>query len=68
MIRVGHRFMTGQLCTTTGDYEFDGYTDASASPRLSEEQKSISVSAGSNFPGASVACKSAYWKFTGFSY
>jgi len=68
MIRIGHRFMTGQLCSTTGDYAFDGYADASASPLLSEEEKNISVSAGANFPPASDARKSAYWKFTGFSY
>lgn len=68
MIRVGHRFMTGQVCTTTGDYEFDGYTDASTMPLLSEEQKSISVNAGTAFPTVSGANKGAYWKFTGFSY
>lgn len=68
MIRIGHRFMTGQVCTTTGEYEFDGYTDASASPLLSDEQKSISLNAGAAFPTASDARKSAYWKFTGFSY
>jgi hypothetical protein len=68
VIHVGHRFMTGQLCTTTGDYEFDGYADASATPLLRDEQRCISVRAGSSFPAASDAHKSAYWKFTGFSY
>jgi hypothetical protein len=67
MIRIGHRFMTGQRCTTTGEYVFDGYTDAAESPLLSEEQKSISVNAGATFPTASEACKGAYWKFTGWS-
>lgn len=67
MIRIGHRFMTGQVCSTTGDYEFDGYTDTSTLPLLNEEQRRISVRAGSTFPAASDASKSAYWKFTGWS-
>ena len=66
MIRIGHRFMTGQVCSTTGDYEFDGYTDSSRLPALSEEQRRISVRAGSPFPTASDASKSAYWKFIGW--
>jgi hypothetical protein len=61
VIRIGHRFMTGQVCSTTGEYEFDGYTDASASPLLSEDEKHIAMSAGKPFPSASA--KSAYWKF-----
>ncbi len=65
MIRVGYRFMTGQLCTTTGGYEFDGYTDASTDPLLTDADKQITVNGGQPFPSASVAAKSAYWKFTG---
>lgn len=67
MIRVGHRFMTGQVCSTTGDYEFDGYTDASTPPLLNEDQKRISVHAGARFPTASDEAKNAYWKFTGWA-
>jgi hypothetical protein len=67
MIRIGHRFMTGQVCSTTGDYEFDGYTDSSTLPLLSEEQRHIAVRAGAAFPSASEASKSAYWKFTGWT-
>lgn len=65
MIRIGHRFMTGQLCTTTGGYEFDGYTDATSQPLLTDDDKRITVNAGKPFPSASVEAKGAYWKFTG---
>ena len=66
MIRIGHRFMTGQICGTTGDYEFDGYTDSSTVPLLTDEQRHISVHAGQPFPPASEPAKSAYWKFAGW--
>ncbi len=65
MIRIGHRFMTGQLCTTTGSYEFDGYIDASSQPLLTDDDKHITVNAGKPFPFASHDAKQAYWKFTG---
>jgi hypothetical protein len=66
MIRIGHRFMTGQVCGTTGDYEFDGYTDASSSPLISDDEKRIAVNAGKPFPSVSADAKSAYWKFAGW--
>jgi hypothetical protein len=65
MIRIGHRFMTGQVCNTTGNYEFDGYTDSTSHPLLPDDDKHISVNAGKPFPPASADAKSAYWKFTG---
>lgn len=65
MIRIGHRFMTGQLCTTTGGYEFDGYIDASTLPLLLDDDKHITVNVGKPFPAASSDGKKAYWKFTG---
>ena len=65
MIRIGHRFMTGQICNTTGSYEFDGYTDASALPLLTDDDKHITVNAGQLFPSASLDAKRSYWKFTG---
>ena len=67
MIRIGHRFMTGQVCTTTGSYEFDGYTDTSTLPILTDDDKSITVNAGKPFPTASLHAKNAYWRFTGVS-
>jgi hypothetical protein len=67
MIRIGHRFMTGQICSTTGEYEFDGYTDASSSPLLNDEQKRIAVASGDKFPSASELAKRAYWKFAAWS-
>ena len=66
MIRIGHRFMTGQICNTTGSYEFDGYTDASLAPLLVDDEKNIAVNAGKPFPTASADVKGAYWKFTGW--
>lgn len=65
MIRIGHRFMTGQPCTTTGNYEFDGYTDASSQPLLTDDEKRVIINAGKPFPPASAEAKKAYWKFTG---
>jgi hypothetical protein len=66
MIRIGHRFMTGQVCNTTGDYEFDGYTDATSLPLVTDDEKRISVNAGKPFPTASVDVKNAYWRFIGW--
>ncbi len=66
MIRIGHRFMTGQVCGTTGDYEFDGYTDASSLPLMTDDERRIAVNAGKPFPSASIDAKSAYWKFLGW--
>ena len=63
MIRVGHRFMTGQICGTTGEYEFDGYTDMSSAPLLSDVDKLVPLQAGQPFPTASALSKKAYWKF-----
>jgi hypothetical protein len=65
MIRIGHRFTTGQVCTTTGSYEFDGYTDMSTLPRLTDDDRQITVNAGKPFPPASLDVKNAFWKFTG---
>lgn len=67
MIRIGHRFMTGQVCTTTGSYEFDGYTDMSTVPILTDDDKCITVNAGKPFPTASLDAKTAYWRFMGVS-
>ncbi len=67
MIRIGHRFMTGQVCSTTGEYEFDGYTDSSSSPLLNDEQRHIAVGAGKVFPSATPGGKNAYWKFLSWS-
>ncbi len=65
MIHIGHRFMTGQVCTTTGGYEFDGYTDTSTLPTLTDDDRQITLNAGKHFPPASLDAKSAYWRFTG---
>lgn len=67
MIRVGHRFMTGQICGTTGEYEFDGYTDSSTAPLLSDAQKHLAINAGQPFPTVSEPAKKAYWKFVDWS-
>lgn len=67
MIRVGHRFMTGQICGTTGEYEFDGYADLSATPLLNDEQRHLTLNAGSAFPAASEEAKRAFWRFVGWT-
>ncbi len=59
--------MTGQACSTTGEYEFDGYTDATNLPLLTDEEKRIAVNAGAPCPTASPQSKSADWKFLGWS-
>src|SRR5437868_15354646 len=63
MIHIGNRFMTGQICGTRGNYDFDGYTDASTMPLLAHDDRHITVNAGTAFPCA--AAKHAYWKFVG---
>ena len=63
MIRIGHRFMTGPICSTTGEYAFDGYTDATGIPLLTADERQLSMRAGNPFPKASADNKDAYWKF-----
>ena len=65
MIRIGHRFMTGQVCGTTGDYDFDGYTDGSMSPTPTSEEKRIPLNAGKPFPPVASSNKTAFWRFAG---
>jgi hypothetical protein len=66
MIRIGHRFMTGQICSTTGNYEFDGYIDGTSQPLLVDDDKRIAVDAGKPFPQVASKGRDAYWRFTGW--
>jgi len=65
MIHIGHRFMTAQTCNTTGEYDFDGYTDGSMLPAPTTEEKRIPVNAGKVFPTVPSCNKAAFWKFAG---
>lgn len=58
--------MTGQICSTTGSYEFDGYTDGTSQPPLVDDDKRIAVDAGKLFPQVASQGKDAYWRFTGW--
>ena len=56
------RFRTGQTCTISGGYEFDGYTDGSSSPAPQAAERQIPVSRGETFPPIRSAAKGCWWK------
>lgn len=56
------RFRTGETCTTSGGYEFDGYMDGTSSPTPRAEEKKIPVSRGEIFPPIRSAAKACWWK------
>ena len=64
MANLGDRFSTGQICTESGIYEFDGYIGASLILEPSGKEKQITVCLEKKFPcikSADIAC---WWKLT----
>ncbi|KAB2880915.1 YjzC family protein [bacterium] len=61
MAQIGDRFKTGQTCTDTGVYAFDGYTDNTNSPAPTNEERVITLSRGETFPPIRSAAKAAWW-------
>ncbi|HEY0138074.1 MAG TPA: YjzC family protein [Nannocystis sp.] len=62
MSKIGDRFKTGQTCDTSGIYGFDGYTDASAGPQPTQEERVITLRASQTFPPIRSTNHGAYWK------
>jgi hypothetical protein len=56
------RFKTGDQCTTSGGYAFDGYTDGSSWPAPRAEEMKIPVSRGERFPPIRSAGKACFWR------
>ena len=56
------RFKTGETCTVSGRYRFDGYTDGTSSPPPKPEEKEIPLSRGETFPPIRSAGKACWWK------
>jgi len=56
------RFKTGETCTVSGGYQFDGYTDGSGSPSPLPQERRIPVSRGERFPPIRSAGKACWWR------
>jgi YjzC-like protein len=55
------RFKTGETCSETGDYRFDGYTDGTLTPSPTPEERLIPLSKGATFPPIKSSDKGCYW-------
>lgn len=62
MAKVGDRFKTGDTCTTTGSYVFDGYVNGSTTPSPTDEERVIPMKANNTFPPVRSCNKAAWWK------
>ena len=59
---IGTKFKTGEKCTTSGSYVFDGYTPGPSSPEPTQEERVILLSRGETFPPIRSANRGAWWK------
>jgi len=50
MMAIHRRFETGEKCTQTGTYRFDGYTDGTSTPSPTAEEREIPLEKGETFP------------------
>lgn len=57
------RYRTGETCPRSAVYRFDGYTDGSATPAPSPEEREIPLSSGETFPPIRSSGKACYWVF-----
>jgi hypothetical protein len=55
------RFKTGEICTISGGYQFDGYTDGSGYPPPKQAEQKIPVSKGERFPPIRSTGKACWW-------
>lgn len=62
MANIGDRFKTGQVCSESGAYRFDGYVDGSSYPAPTAEEKEIPMSRNETFPPIRSTSKSCWWK------
>lgn len=56
------RFKTGETCTVSGGYQFDGYTDGSSYPAPKSQEQKIPVSRGERFPPIRSSGKACWWR------
>lgn len=62
MASIGDRSKTGEKCTTTGSYVFDGYVDGTTTPAPTSNERVIPLRSGETFPPVRSANKAAFWK------
>ena len=58
------RGRTGERCTVSGRYEFDGYTDGTRSPEPRPEERKIPLAINNIFPPIRSSGKGCHWKLT----
>lgn len=61
-VAIGSRFRTGEKCSESGRYRFDGYLDGTSTPAPTAEEKEIPLSEGETFPPIRSAGKACWWK------
>ncbi len=59
---IGTRFKTGETCTESGRYRFDGYLDGTSTPAPTPEEREIPLSQGKTFPPIRSSRKACWWK------
>ena len=55
------RCRTGQTCSISGHYRFDGYTDGTWSPSPTAQEQNIPLSRNETFPPIRSSNKACYW-------
>lgn len=56
------RKKTGERCSESGVYRFDGYTDGTEVPTPRPEEREIPLSMGETFPPIRSSQKSCWWR------
>lgn len=62
MAKIGDRFKTGDKCTTTGSYVFDGYMTEPQTLAPSAEERVIPMQEKNTFPPIRSTNRGAWWK------
>ena len=61
-VSIGTRFRTGEKCTESGVFKFDGYLDGTTTPAPTAEEREIPLSRGETFPPIRSTGKACWWK------
>lgn len=56
------RNKTGEKCTKTGNYDFDGYVDGTKTPAPTSEESVIPMKENETFPPVKSSERAAWWK------
>jgi len=59
---TGTKFKTGEKCTISGSYVFDGYTSGPSSPQPTQEERVIPLTRNETFPPIRSTERGAWWK------